>query len=165
MNYILLEPLAIALSRQVKKYFCSIRGQRVKPSLGSIVYCDLPFGLEHTGIYVGRNRIVHLDGNGKIVSTSPQKFIQRLEGWDDSLDVYVSCAGEKAIHNKELASIARSYAGLTTGYNIAIYNCHNFVASSITLEDSPRLMTFTLLQEIMRKKLGFTEWNIWDFRG
>lgn len=33
----------------------------VKPKLGSVLYCDLAFGyMEHSGIYIGRNKIVHL---------------------------------------------------------------------------------------------------------
>lgn len=44
------------------------------PVIGSVVYCDLLFGYaEHSGIYVGDDKIVHLDGSGliEIIFNSP----------------------------------------------------------------------------------------------
>jgi len=43
----------------------------VRPKIGSVVYCDL-WMVEHSGIYIGNNRIVHLDGSGKIEIVTPK---------------------------------------------------------------------------------------------
>ena len=46
---------------------------RLQP--GTPVYCNLAGGLaEHSGICIGR-KIVHLDGSGNIICTSPKTFI------------------------------------------------------------------------------------------
>ena len=44
----------------------------VYPVMGSVVYCDLAFGhAEHSGIYIGNDQIVHLDGSGDIEIVTP----------------------------------------------------------------------------------------------
>ena len=49
---------------------------KVMPKKGSVLYCDLSFGIaEHSGIYVGDNRIVHLNGKGEIEAVSPAAFL------------------------------------------------------------------------------------------
>ncbi len=36
-----------------------------EPAIGSVVYCDLVAGFaDHSGIYIGNNEIVHLNGDG-----------------------------------------------------------------------------------------------------
>ena len=47
---------------------------------GTVVYCNLAGGLaEHAGICIGR-QIVHLDGSGQIICTSPKTFLARKNG-------------------------------------------------------------------------------------
>jgi len=48
---------------------------KVKESkIKSVVYCDLFFGFaEYSGIYVGNNEIVHLNGKGKIEIVNPKQ--------------------------------------------------------------------------------------------
>ena len=49
---------------------------KVTPQKGSVLYCDLSFGIaEHSGIYVCDNRIVHLNGKGEIEVVSPAAFL------------------------------------------------------------------------------------------
>ena len=54
------------------------------PTPGTPVFCDLAVAVEHTGIYIGRNRIVHLEGDGNIRSVSPEEFVARLDGKNPS---------------------------------------------------------------------------------
>jgi len=51
------------------KWLKIIQFKRSAPS-GSIVYCDLAYALEHTGIYINDKKIIHLDGNGSICQMS-----------------------------------------------------------------------------------------------
>ena len=44
---------------------------QVRPKKGSIVYCDLAFFVEHSGVYIGNNKIVHLDGSGYVEVVTP----------------------------------------------------------------------------------------------
>ena len=41
-----------------------------------VLYCDLACGFaEHSGIYIGNNQIVELNGGGDIAIVSPKEFI------------------------------------------------------------------------------------------
>ena len=53
----------------------------VEPKEGSILYCKLtgiptPLGTpEHTGVYVGGNNVIELNGSGDIISVSVREFL------------------------------------------------------------------------------------------
>ena len=67
---------------------------KVMPEKGSVLYCDLSFGIaEHSGIYVGDNRIVHLNGKGEIEAVSPAEFLSLFA----LQDIYVSCMENSAV--------------------------------------------------------------------
>ena len=47
----------------------------LEPGVGAPIYCDLGFNtVEHSGIYVGNNEVVHLNGNGQIEKVSLDGF-------------------------------------------------------------------------------------------
>jgi hypothetical protein len=52
----------------------------VKPEIGAIVCCGVGGILDHTGIWVGDNTIVELDGNGLIKAISVQRFTKKRSG-------------------------------------------------------------------------------------
>ena len=52
----------------------------MRPAVGSVVYCNLGLVAEHSGIYVGRNKIVHLSGNGHIEKVSAKEFCEHFSG-------------------------------------------------------------------------------------
>ena len=67
---------------------------KVMPKKGSVLYCDLTGSfLEHSGIYVGDNRIVHLNGKGEIEAVSPAEFLSLFA----LQDIYVSCMENSAV--------------------------------------------------------------------
>ena len=45
-----------------------------KPTAGPPVYCNLADFAEHTGIYIGNHRIIHLNGDGIIEEVSPEEL-------------------------------------------------------------------------------------------
>ena len=49
------------------------------PAVGSLVYCNLGVVAEHSGIYVGGNKIVHLSGDGHIEKVSDKKRIIKID--------------------------------------------------------------------------------------
>ena len=72
----------------IKNTCCDI----VKPKAGSVVKTRLMGGFDHTGIYLGKDKIVELCGDGDIRIVSHKKFIK---GDDDSLarmGIYISHA-------------------------------------------------------------------------
>lgn len=73
---------------------------KVTPKAGSVVYCDLVFGYaEHSGIYVGGNKIVHLNKKGIIEKVSPKEFVEETT----AMSIYVSSSRETSDGNPLVA--------------------------------------------------------------
>ena len=53
-----------------------LTNKQVCPVEGSIVSCLLG-PVDHSGVYVGNNSIIHRDGGGFIAEVSPREFIER----------------------------------------------------------------------------------------
>ncbi|WP_449432366.1 lecithin retinol acyltransferase family protein [Pseudomonas putida] len=133
----------------------------VEPIPGSIVYCNLGEAAEHSGIYIGRNRIVHLDGSGLVEKVSPQQFINRLNGLNPSISIYVSCKSGKAVGSKSAAAYARSMIGSKSNYSLFENNCHKFTSSCISGRNTAAVSFFYLLKQQVKKELGCSEWRVW----
>lgn len=132
------------------------------PAIGSIVYCNLALAFEHTGIYVGNNKIVHLNGNGRIEKVSFQKFIERLDG--NNLSFSIFCAVDKngeSIGSNKIAERALKMVGLRRDYNVAIDNCHRFTNYCLTGKNS-MITSFTMLEEELKLNYGFANWRAID---
>ena len=61
----------------------------VRPAVGSVVYCNLAVVAEHTGIYVGNNKIVHLNGNGRIEKVSAESICERFHGKNPAFTIFL----------------------------------------------------------------------------
>lgn len=131
------------------------------PAVGSMVYCDLIMA-EHSGIYVGKGNIVHLDGDGIIEAVSPTLFLERLDGLNTAISIYVSCDGRKAVGNPKAAERARSLIGTRRDYNVLFKNCHQFTASCLTGNFNNNISTFTTLKSLAEDNLSADTWRVWD---
>lgn len=81
----------------------------VKPVIGSIVYCDLRFGwMEHSGVYVGKGKIVHLNGKGIVEAVTAKQFLAGKTGYN----IYVACKDKKPIGSEKVAERARERVGM-----------------------------------------------------
>lgn len=129
------------------------------PEIGSVVYCNLVVALEHTGIYVGDGKVVHLKGNGIIEAVSFREFIGRLGGRNFSYSIF--CATDvngKSIGSKEVAKRALEMIGKKQKYNLLFDNCHCFTTYCLTGTKYP-IGSFTMVEEILRSKFGFVKWR------
>ena len=100
-----------------------------EPELGSILYCYLLGGAcEHSGIYVGNNEIVHLNGDGLVEKVNHITFMKRLDGKNLAENIYVSCKGLKAVGSKNAAKAAMKLVGKRFQYSMLGFNCHAFTA-------------------------------------
>ena len=129
------------------------------PEKGSVLYCDLSFGIaEHSDIYVGDNRIVHLNGKGEIEAVSPAAFLSPFV----LQDIYVSCMENSAVGSERVATRALSMVGKKRNYNLAMNNCHQFTTGCLTedFENSSNLLTFLKMQA--KDTLGADTWHLWD---
>ena len=141
---------------------------KVHPVKGSIVCCDLGFlniGVEHSGVYVGDGKIVHRDGGGYLDIVPPKTFLERFDGINGAISVYVSCCGTEAVGSKEVAKRARRALKNPNfeGYNLLTNNCHLFCQYCLT-NDDPGLLDFTFasLEKTLEEEYGFDNWRVWD---
>lgn len=85
--------------------------KQVKPEFGSIVFCTLlPPLAEHSGVYVGDNKIVHLNRKGDIEKVSLDQFLNRTP----AISIYVSSKNGKAIGNEKVGKYALKQVGKKT---------------------------------------------------
>jgi len=138
---------------------------KVKPKKGSIVRCSLACDIaDHTGIYIGKNKIVELNGNGKVRIVSYDKFLS-TGSIRTGISIYVAC-DNNAIHLSSylIADYAKSKVGEKRSYDSIHNNCHCFVAECIK-QSSASLTLFSELESVISKKMNYNsgiKWRVWD---
>lgn len=136
---------------------------RLKPKVGSIVYCGLAANqFEHSGIYIGNNLIAHLDGSGKIEAVTPQVFLNRLNGFNSAKNIYISCKDDKSVGSRSVVTRARNKVGQKIRYDFITNNCHMFTSGCLTGEFDNNDAFFWLLNETTQRVLGTNQWLAWD---
>jgi hypothetical protein len=132
----------------------------VYPKRGSIVYCDLAFGYaEHSGIYIGDGKIVHLNGNGLVKVVSPKQFIEGKS----AISIYVSCDSDAcSVGSNRAANRAEAWLDHQRDYNVILDNCHQFTSACLTgdLENCDNFMR--MLKWTAEEKIGAKKWRLWQ---
>lgn len=132
---------------------------KVVPVAGSVVYCDLAFGYaEHSGIYIGRRRIVQLSSTGEIESVSPRRFIEGKT----AISIYVSCQDRVAVGDAAVARRARKMVGKHRDYNLVLDNCHQFSSGCLTGDFENADNFLWMLKRTTEAVLGSNTWRVWD---
>lgn len=134
-------------------------GRHYTPKVGSVVYCNLGLACEHTGIYVGNNHIVHLNGNGMIEMVTPKEFCNRLQGLNPVFTIF--CVIDDCGHvlgDIECAKRALAMVGGKKHYNLVSNNCHKFTAYCMTGEDI-FCNSFTELYLLLKRRYGRIHWR------
>lgn len=121
--------------------------QEVEPTLGSIVCCGIGGILDHTGIWVGDDTIIELDGNGLIKPLSSKRFTKERSG----KKIFVACDSTGTPLSSEVAAqraIAQIYQ--YRDYHVIENNCHQFIWQCIKPNDEG-LTTFKALNMRLAK--------------
>ncbi|WP_085297566.1 hypothetical protein [Cognaticolwellia mytili] len=98
--------------------------QKVAPEIGAIVCCGVGGVLDHTGIWVGDNTIIELDGNGLIKPVSPRRFTDDRSG----KGIFIACDSLGKPLSSELSAqnaIEKIYQ--QQDYHLFDNNCHQFI--------------------------------------
>ncbi len=152
------------LANFAESFVDNVVKKRVTPTVGSIIYCELIFDTaSHTGVYVGNGDIVHLDGSGFVERVSTKEFLNRLDGFNSAISIYVSCNNDIPVGNQEIADRALEMLGEKLEYNLALNNCHKFTSNCIS-GDFESSGVF-LLQDVKRlalKQLQADNWLVWE---
>jgi hypothetical protein len=177
---------AIPLGIKGIKYFIDSNFRRqVTPLPGSVLYCDLWLGAEHSGIYAGEGDIVNIEVTDVAKSTvnrcGPASFTSKSTL---GRKIYVSCDSDGAVGCEVVADKAESHIGDRDFYGFVFENCHVFSArcvnlspqsrgspwfnsllSKINIFDESWEPTIKALKESARYKLGATKWRLWNWDG
>ena len=136
--------------------------ETVKPVKGSVLYCDLGGVAEHSGIYIGNGKIVHLDGSGQVEIITQEGFLNRLSGFNTALSIYVSCSNEgKPIGSINTSDRAIEVAGNRRNYNLILDNCHQFTSGCITGDFENSDNFFWMLKETVEQYYAAYSWRVW----
>ena len=137
-----------------------------KPAPGTPVYCNLAIVVEHTGIYIGDNQIVHLNGDGNIEIVSPQEFVARLDGDNPAKAIYYAAKfNGTPLCKKIIAERAKSKVGDRRNYNVVFDNCHQFTCGCISgnFENPCKLFSLVEMEIQLKFKLRRLNWVKWDY--
>ncbi len=146
-----------------------VRTMVEEPAIGSVVYCDLAFStVEHSGIYVGNNKIVHLNGDGIVEKVTAKKFLARLDGINTAITIMTSCDGSTPVGSKAVAKRAKKKVGKKLDYKLLEKNCHAFCISCLINDFNythSMLLGggFSLLIETAENELSADDWRAWDY--
>ncbi|PGH58236.1 hypothetical protein CRT60_09910 [Azospirillum palustre] len=151
------------MSNVAESFVDNVFRKTVYPKIGSIVYCDLALGFcEHSGVYVGNNEIVHLDGSGYVEIVSPEKFLNRLGGLNTAISIYVSCTETVSVGDVQTATRARAMIGKKRAYNVLLDNCHQFSSGCLTGNFNNTDNFLWMLKDRTRNTLGANSWRVWN---
>lgn len=139
-----------------------IRDTVEKPAIGSVVWCHLSHFVEHTGIYVGRGQIIHLDGSGRIEKVNAKQFLERLDGLNLALSIMVSCKGSDSVGSRAVAERAKKMLGSTREYNVLFDNCHQFTVGCLTGDFENADNFFDCVERVTHQTLGSDTWRAWN---
>ena len=165
----MLKDISIQLGKSIidnltESFVDNVLKERVKPVVGSVIYCELVFDTaSHTGIYVGNNTIVHLDGSGDIEKVSPKVFLDRLDGFNSAISIYVSCKENNPVGNQAIANRALDVVGKKLDYNLAMNNCHKFTSNCITGDfESNGIFLLQDVKRLASEELEADNWLVWE---
>lgn len=165
--------------KNIKYFIDSNFRDHVKPLPGSVLYCDLLVGAEHSGIYVGDGEISNivvdslLRADATVRRSTPESFTSK--SWAGS-KIYVSCNKRGAVGDAKVSLGANAHVGEKSFYGLIYRNCHHFSRKCVGYADGlvnevSFTPDFTLepttkpLKSAARKKLGATKWRLWDWDG
>ena len=98
--------------------------QTICPKVGAIVCCGIGGVLDHTGIWVGDNTIIELDGNGLVKPVSPRRFTDDRSG----KGIFIACdsLGQPLV-SEVAAQNAIEQIYQQRDYHLFDNNCHQFI--------------------------------------
>ena len=110
------------------------------PPAGTPLLVSLALAFEHTGIYLGGNRVAELGGDGQVKAVSLTRFVN---GTDDGIwplrngtRIFAACDARSRRPLARARTLATARAALEEGdarigYDFAQINCHLFTAACV----------------------------------
>ena len=140
--------------RKIGKSRPSFPALTVSAEKGCILKCDLGVLLEHTGVYIGKGKIVSLNRHGIVRVENEKSFFP--PGTDpDKSKIMVACAGEtdKVLRSTKIAEAARKRIDEKTDYNLFFNNCHRFTTGCVTGNFQNEVVSFAQLESVILENM------------
>ena len=144
----------------------------VYPLRGSVLYCDFIVAgalIQHSGIYVGKGKVVELSGKGIVEIVSIEEF---NSGFLYASSIYVSCDRRSPVGCSRIADDAEMLVGAVYDYSVINFNCHKFVSGLILSEslyssDDTEFIesiysTLTGVKMLCRYNIKSNNWRVLD---
>lgn len=153
-----------------RNFFINSFRDSATPKPGSVVVCDLRFtilpGVDHSGIVDDVGLILHMDGELGVIRSNPRDFVNRLNGWNGAMSIYVACRRYEAIGNEE--AFKRGEKALLEDphfddYDLFTNNCHQFVQYCLTGKRDASF-TFSALESELCQYHEMDNWRKWDVK-
>ena len=150
------------LKGPVSEIVGSFLTKKVTPKPGCIMICKIAGGLaEHSGVYIGDDTVVELNGSGDIQEVSLAEFLN--DGITRTgVNIYVACdSSNKVLCDKSIAKRAEDIVGDVRDYNLIMDNCHQFTAGCITGDFENADNFFVLLAHSIKNEMNNGEQIRW----
>jgi hypothetical protein len=138
-----------------------------QPSYGSPIYTDIGFKVSgHSGIYVGNNRVIALNGRGNISKVTLSEFVSHPTTIYEHIYVpYYRHSPERAIGFAMAGARAEEMLGKKRDYNMFIDNCHQFCSGCLTGDFENADNALWMLKHTVEKEHGDQiYWQKWKWR-
>lgn len=146
---------------------------RFYPKVGSVVRTELVKGIDHSGVYIGEDKIIEIieekkRGNVKVQSVYDFVHATSLR---TGVSVYIAVnkLSKEVLYDEKIADNAKKYIGKDNEYELFNNNCHSFVHKCITnqpFEKITKVWTFKDLTKTVQNHLNNgdeVEWVVCDF--
>lgn len=140
--------------------------KKIEPIFGSVIYTALGFGTcEHSGIYVGNQKVIALNGKGDIVENTLEEFTGHLTTFNHEIYFPFDKDYEWAIGFSDAASRAKEMLGKSREYHLLFDNCHQFCAGCLSGDYENARNFLWMLQDDVKEKYGDRViWKKWDWK-
>jgi hypothetical protein len=129
---------------------------------GAVVRCELVGALDHTGILIGDDTIIELDGSGLIRMVSYQDFLT-ASAYRTGDGITVACDDDSltVLADMAVATRAIDLIGKSREYHVLLDNCHQFASGCITGDFDNDDKLFGLLELTISAHLNGNKAVVW----
>lgn len=124
---------------------------------GAVVACEIFHLFDHTGIYLGDDVVVELQGSGLVRAISSNRFLDGRSG--EELLVACNRRGE-VIFAPEVAARASAKIYTFETYDLLQNNCHRFTYACVSGKSEPVTSFFDLKQALKALWQEDIDWRV-----
>lgn len=157
---------AMDLTPMFRSTFQIMTTDKVTPLRGCVLSCHLGLLVDHSGVYIGDDRIVHMDGDKGIEVVSPCEFVGRLNGVNPAFAIWCACRNGRPVGGEKIAKRAELAMGESywRDYSLLTRNCHMLTQYCVSGKRDNGIFDFKFsnLEDVIRDKMDVNSWRVAD---